>query len=128
MRRRVLRVLVVVAMVAAGTWLAAGDAYLARRANDRGKACSAAKQTDCAIREFSTAVRLQPNSPRYHFNLGSALANASLFDQAAMEFRETLRLQPDYPRASVYLTRVQTRIQERGAAVVADELHARSAF
>jgi tetratricopeptide (TPR) repeat protein/predicted Ser/Thr protein kinase len=52
-----------------------------------------------AVRFFSIAVALRPQSPGAHFNLGIALKNKGLLDEAAAEYREAIRLRPDYAQA-----------------------------
>lgn len=54
------------------------------------------------IAEYRGALRVQPNYPEAHFNLGAALAalhDPSLLDQAVGEYETALRLKPDYAEA-----------------------------
>ena len=45
---------------------------------------------------FAHALRINPDSPMAHNNLGSALALRGLPEEALMHYREALRLKPDY--------------------------------
>jgi tetratricopeptide (TPR) repeat protein/predicted Ser/Thr protein kinase len=49
-----------------------------------------------AVRFFSIAVALRPQSPGAHNNLGLALKDKGLLDEAAAEYREALRLTPGF--------------------------------
>jgi serine/threonine protein kinase/tetratricopeptide (TPR) repeat protein len=52
-----------------------------------------------AIRFYSVAVALRPQSPGAHVNLGVALADRGRLDEAIAEYHEALRLQKDFPTA-----------------------------
>jgi tetratricopeptide (TPR) repeat protein len=56
-----------------------------------------------AIRYYTAAVALRPQSPGCHFNLGYALARMSRLDEAIDEFRESIRLKPDYSSGHSHL-------------------------
>ncbi len=52
-----------------------------------------------AIREYRTAVALDPALPMAHYNLGVALEDAGHLNEAAAEYRATLRRAPRYAGA-----------------------------
>jgi serine/threonine-protein kinase len=56
-----------------------------------------------AIRYYTAAVALRPQSPGAHYNLGVALFNGGQPDRALPEFREALHLEPNYPEAHTAL-------------------------
>jgi tetratricopeptide (TPR) repeat protein len=76
-----------------------------------------------AINYFSAAVAAAPTNPKYHYNLGSALARAGAIDQAATEWRETLRLDPTYREARTSLQWASDTLEAQRAERVAEELH-----
>jgi Flp pilus assembly protein TadD/serine/threonine protein kinase len=51
---------------------------------------------DEAIRFFTAAMALRPQSPLAHFTLGLALSNKGRNDEAIAEFQKTLRLKNDF--------------------------------
>jgi tetratricopeptide (TPR) repeat protein/serine/threonine protein kinase len=56
-----------------------------------------------AIRFYSVAVALRPQSPAAHLNFGVALRAKGRMDEALAAYREVLRLKKDYPLAQVNL-------------------------
>jgi tetratricopeptide (TPR) repeat protein len=58
-----------------------------------------AGHTDAAIDHFREAIRLDPESPPEHYNLGIALSMRQKIDEAIVEFGEAVRLDPTYPEA-----------------------------
>jgi tetratricopeptide (TPR) repeat protein len=52
-----------------------------------------------AIRYFTAAVALRPQSPGAHLNLGSVLVEKSRLDDAIAEYDEAIRLKSDYAEA-----------------------------
>jgi tetratricopeptide (TPR) repeat protein len=58
---------------------------------------------DEALRSFSTAVALQPQSAAAHFNLGHVLAQQGRLAEAAAALQRATQLQPDYAQAHAYL-------------------------
>jgi protein O-mannosyl-transferase len=65
-----------------------------------------------AIQEYRAAVRLEPDYPESHFNLGSALAHSDPPDRLAAiaEYRNALRLKPDYAEAHNNLGNALTHV------------------
>jgi tetratricopeptide (TPR) repeat protein len=53
-------------------------------------------RTDEAIRYYTAAVALQPESPGAHKVLGHQLGIKGLWNEAASEFRKVIELRPDY--------------------------------
>jgi tetratricopeptide (TPR) repeat protein len=56
-----------------------------------------------AIRYFTVAAALQPDSPGAHLNLGNALGKKGLRNEALAEYGEAIRLQKDYAGAHINL-------------------------
>jgi tetratricopeptide (TPR) repeat protein len=54
-----------------------------------------AERTDEAAKEFSEAIRLNPDSAKAHVNLGSLLTAKGEFDTAQNHFEKALRLEPN---------------------------------
>jgi tetratricopeptide (TPR) repeat protein len=52
-----------------------------------------------AIAEYGEALRLKPNYPSAHYNLGNALLNAGKTMEAYNHFSEALRIDPNYEPA-----------------------------
>jgi tetratricopeptide (TPR) repeat protein len=48
--------------------------------------------------EFAEAIRLRPNDPGYHFDLGDAYAQQEKWPEALREFETALRLDPNNPQ------------------------------
>jgi tetratricopeptide (TPR) repeat protein len=67
-----------------------------------------------AIRYYTAAVALRPDSPGARVNLGTAFDEQGLHDEATAEFREAIHLKPDYAAAHSGL----------GRALVNQEKHA----
>ena len=59
--------------------------------------------SDGAIAEFRTALRLHPNDVLAHFNLGTCLQAKEDIDGAIVEYRTALRLDPTYALAHTNL-------------------------
>ena len=51
------------------------------------------------MEELREALRLRPDYPEAHYNLGLLLSGLKRYDEAEKEYREALRLRPDYPAA-----------------------------
>ncbi|HEX7156051.1 MAG TPA: tetratricopeptide repeat protein, partial [Burkholderiaceae bacterium] len=70
----------------------------------------------CALAAFDEAVRLEPNSPLAHYNLGVAHERAGQLPAAAAEYRLALRLKPGMTAAHNSLGSVLVRMGEGAAA------------
>jgi tetratricopeptide (TPR) repeat protein len=69
-----------------------------------------------AISQYREAVRIQPDYPEAHFNLGSALAHSDLSDrlpEAIAEYQTALRLKPVYVEAYYNLGNALSRMPGR---------------
>lgn len=91
-------------------------------ANARGKAALRSGDTRGAIRAFSEAVKEDPNTSKYRFNLGLALARARVYDQSAASLREAIRLDATNMDARRLLARVDDEIASDRASLVAQEI------
>ena len=49
-----------------------------------------------AIREYQTALELQPDYAEAHYNLGLAYRNKGMLQAARTEFEQTLRINADF--------------------------------
>jgi Flp pilus assembly protein TadD len=58
---------------------------------------SARGQSDAARRELGTAIRLEPDNPRPHVELGIIAARAARYDEAVQHFKAAKALAPAYP-------------------------------
>jgi Flp pilus assembly protein TadD len=58
---------------------------------------------DDVIKELIEAIRLYPDNPVLHNNLGIAYVQKGLFDNAINEFEEALRLDPKNSMANTNL-------------------------
>jgi tetratricopeptide (TPR) repeat protein/serine/threonine protein kinase len=56
-----------------------------------------------AITAFQEALRLAPDEPRAHFNLGNALAAQGKVEEAEAAYRKAITLQPSWPDAHMKL-------------------------
>ncbi|MCC7126866.1 MAG: tetratricopeptide repeat protein [Acidobacteria bacterium] len=52
-----------------------------------------------AVRHFEASVTIRPQSPKAHYNLGTALAVAGRMEQALPSYERALALDPDYAAA-----------------------------
>src|SRR5262249_45916670 len=55
------------------------------------------------VKSFEEGVRLDPENPEMHFNLGTALDKVNRFDDVVNEMEETIRLDPKHANALNYL-------------------------
>lgn len=62
--------------------------------NDRGNAYGDKGDTAASIRDYSTAIRLQPDYTGAYFNRGMAYAIGKDYDKAIADFGAALRMQP----------------------------------
>src|SRR5207244_1864889 len=56
-----------------------------------------------AIEQYDEALRINPDYPQTHKNLGIALSQAGRIDDAIQHYKEALRIRPDYAEAHVEL-------------------------
>jgi tetratricopeptide (TPR) repeat protein len=66
-------------------------------------ALDAKGQLDEAIAEYREAIRLRPEYPLAHYNLGNALRDQGKHTEAEAEYREAIRLRPEDPDAHMNL-------------------------
>jgi TonB family protein len=94
---------------------------------DRGELSLQSKDYNAAIKEFKQAIRLRPNWPEAHFELGRAYAAIPINPgsgpenvQAALKaFEEAVRLKPDWPEALVELASKYSSFQQYDKAIPA---------
>ncbi len=67
--------------------------------NNRGIAYAARGRTDEAVKEFKTALRLNPDYAEAHYNLGIAYLAQGRIDEAVNEYQAVLKLNPDHYNA-----------------------------
>lgn len=95
-------------------------------ANARGAACFDRGDLPCALVAYREAVGAEPKNATYRNAYGAALAKSGRLDQAISEFEAALRLDPGMAKASDNLARAQRVREYRRAALIADEMQARS--
>ena len=78
---------------------ATAHANLGRAYSDQAQRDHDQAQLDCATSAFRDAVRLFPDSPEFHNELGCALKFKLDLDGAIAAFREAVRLRPDFADA-----------------------------
>ena len=54
---------------------------------------------DAAMASYQQALRLKPNYPEAHSNLGNALQEQGRLDEAVASCQQAIRLKPDYAEA-----------------------------
>ena len=81
-------------------------------------------RTDEAIREFQTALRINPDYAKAHYHLGMACGQQGRTDEEIREYQAALRINPDYLEAHFILGvtfevqgRTEEAIQEYQAAL-----------
>jgi Flp pilus assembly protein TadD len=84
--------------------------------NNLGRALERQGRFEEARREFTEAVRLNPDYAEAHSNLGLILGSQGRFAEARAEFSEALRLKPTFADAHINLGVVLIRQGEREAA------------
>ncbi|KAI8847006.1 hypothetical protein BC829DRAFT_434138 [Chytridium lagenaria] len=67
------------------------------------------KDTDGAIKKFSTAVEIDPLCAEGFVGRGAALANQGKFDEAINDFKHCLTISPDHRNAKAYLSKCQVK-------------------
>ncbi len=85
---------------------------LARAFYYRGNAYREQRQDDCAIADYTEAVRLAPNFTAAFGNRGIAYLTKGQYDRAIADYTEAIRLMPDFAlafinRGKVYLSKGQ---------------------
>jgi serine/threonine protein kinase/Flp pilus assembly protein TadD len=75
------------------------------------------RRSEEAIRYYSVAVGLRPESPGAHNNLGNALNDKGQLDEAIAEYREAIRLKKDYAEAHYNLGNAMLAEGRRDAAI-----------
>lgn len=70
-----------------------------------------------AVAEYSEALRVKPDFPEAHNNLGMVLAAKGDYDGAISEYREALRFNPDHPNAHNNLGNTLMCKGDRAAAI-----------
>ena len=76
-------------------------------------------RTEDAVRFFTAAAALRPQSPGARNNLGQALSKMGSTDEAIAAYREAIRLKPDYADAIHSLGRLQSRKGDVDKAIAA---------
>ncbi len=56
-------------------------------------------QLEQAIQEFETAIHLDPNLAKAHYNLGATYERTGKPEEARRQYQEALRLDPDFAAA-----------------------------
>jgi tetratricopeptide (TPR) repeat protein len=72
-----------------------------------------------AIRYYTAAVALRPQSPGAHLNLGQMLGEKGLYEEAAAEHQEAIRLMPAYAHAYAGLGHVLQQMGRLDQAIAA---------
>jgi len=91
------------------------DNWLAH--NNLGIALFALGALQEGLRQFETAVQLQPHSATAHFNLADALGRSGKSEEAIQENQQALRLRPDYPEARYNLAELLTALGRNQEAI-----------
>lgn len=80
----------------------------------------ALKQTEPAVADWSSAIRMKPGEPAWSFNRGLLHLGANRLREADADFSEAIRLFPEYTEALLYRARIR-----RGAEAERDLAEAR---
>jgi Flp pilus assembly protein TadD/4-amino-4-deoxy-L-arabinose transferase-like glycosyltransferase len=81
----------------------------AKPRQDLGLALAMEGRYEDAIRNFQTAILLDPSDPGAHLNLAVAYAQTGRVNDARVHAQEALRLQPNYARARAFLGALDAR-------------------
>jgi tetratricopeptide (TPR) repeat protein len=60
-----------------------------------------------AIEHLEQALRIKPDLPEAHYNLGIALEKAGRVPEAIQHYKQALRIKPDFTQAQNALARLQ---------------------
>jgi tetratricopeptide (TPR) repeat protein len=70
-----------------------------------------------AIEYYQQALRLKPDYPEAHNNLGSALVDVGRLQEAIEQFKQSLRLNPDFAEAYFNLALAYAKIGRSAEAI-----------
>jgi hypothetical protein len=74
-------------------------------------------RSEAAVKHFSAALALKPQSAAAHYNLGTALTVARRLDEAVAAYRRALEINPEYANAHNNLGSVFTAQRQYDAAI-----------
>jgi predicted O-linked N-acetylglucosamine transferase (SPINDLY family) len=86
---------------------------------DQGNQAEEAGQLDNAMQRYEAALRIAPELPRAHLNLGNLLGRQGRHDAALASYREVLRLAPGHAGAHFNIGNVHTDEGRFGEALAA---------
>lgn len=75
------------------------------------------RRLDEARRHFQEAIRLKPDDPYHHANLGKVFLEEGRYEEAGREFAESIRLDPESPDAHLKLGLALSGQNQFGAAI-----------
>ncbi len=93
----------VLGATAACTTVAPRDVSRADSHRDLAEVKLAKGETELAIKEYQTAIRLNPDDPESHYGIAEAYRRKNLMQDTERELRETLRLDPEHNEARLAL-------------------------
>jgi tetratricopeptide (TPR) repeat protein len=67
------------------------------------------KDYDLAAKEYSEAVKRNPDNPEYHVNLAVALANSGKYDESLASVEKAIQLKPDEKSYQDYRAKISAR-------------------
>jgi tetratricopeptide (TPR) repeat protein len=76
-----------------------GEPADAREYREQGEAHYKAGRHDEAIKAFTESLKLKPEQPMIHFNLGVIYGELSRYDEAIKAYQDAVRIKADYPLA-----------------------------
>ncbi|MDE0012179.1 MAG: tetratricopeptide repeat protein, partial [Candidatus Poribacteria bacterium] len=80
--------------------------------NRRGSAYRVKDEFDNAIRDYNTAIQIQPDDPYVYNRRGKAYREKGEFDNAIRDYNTAIQIQPDYTYAYYNLGITWLRLQE----------------